>query len=346
VVIKRSASQETQALIAELNADDEIARETAIARLAVIGTRAVDRLVALLAAGTAGDRTMAAALRALESIGDARALAPALSLLDTPQPEVATAAVGVARAFLRSRHAADVLDHLVALALNAARPDAARLAALDALGDTGSRVLAPLWERLHEDRSVAVRQRAAKETGSVDPLSEIEAAAAGVVPDDADAVCVLVQKTAATAPLTTLHRLVEVLKSREATARTTAMKRGWLTARGAVHLALAGRDSRVALYDLRETLAAATSPLPAAFLAAVTAVGDAPTLEAIAAACARDLIAGAGLWLDELKHAFRAVAEREHVGERHAVIKRIESRWPDAAAHLVEKKAGSRASRR
>jgi hypothetical protein len=339
VVIKRSASQETQALIAELNADDEIARETAIARLAVIGTRAVDRLVALLAAGTAGDRTMAAALRALESIGDARALAPALSLLDTPQPEVATAAVGVARAFLRSRHAADVLDHLVALALNAARPDAARLAALDALGDTGSRVLAPLWERLHEDRSVAVRQRAAKETGSVDPLS-------GVVPDDADAVCVLVQKTAATAPLTTLHRLVEVLKSREATARTTAMKRGWLTARGAVHLALAGRDSRVALYDLRETLAAATSPLPAAFLAAVTAVGDAPTLEAIAAACARDLIAGAGLWLDELKHAFRAVAEREHVGERHAVIKRIESRWPDAAAHLVEKKAGSRASRR
>jgi hypothetical protein len=339
VVIKRSAGQETQALIAELHADDEVRREAAIARLAVIGTRAVDRLVAMLTSAPASDRATVAALRALEPIGDVRALAPALSLLDAPQPEIGAAAVGVARNFLRSRHAPEVLDRLVALALDADRPDAARLAALDALTETGSRVLTPIWERLREDQSPVVRQRAAKETGGVDPLAEMEAAAAGVVPDDPDALRLLVEKTSAIAPLATLHRLVEVVRSREAGTRAPGAKAAWQAARGAIHVALAGRGSRVALYDLRETLAGAAAPLPASFLAAATAVGDGATLEAIAAGYARAQIAGASEWLNQLKGAFRVIAERERVGGRHAIVKRIEAKWPAAAAQLIEKKA-------
>ncbi len=337
MVIKRSAGQEIRALIADLAADDEMRREAAIARLAVIGTRAVDRLVALLTEPPVDARAAVSALRTLEPIGDTRALAPAVALLESGNAEIGAAAVAVLRTFLHTKHGTPVLDRLVACSLNPERPDAARLAALDALSDMGDRVVTPVWERLRDDPSVAVRQRAAKATGDVDPLAEIEAAAAGVLPDDPEALRALVARTAATAPLTTLHRLVDVVKTRAKTQRSAAMTAAWLSARGAVHLALAGRDSRVALYDLRETIAGAPGPLPGSFLAAVTSLGDAASLEAIAAAYARGVTAGATDWLEQLKTVFRAVAEREHVGPRHPVMKRIEAKWP-AAAELIQKR--------
>ncbi len=340
MVIKRSAGQETLALIADLDGEDDVRREAAIARLSVIGTRAVDRLVTTLMAPPApSERTTVAALRALESIADIRALVPALSLLDSPHPPIGVAAVGVARNFLQSKHGNEVLDRFVSVAMNAERPDATRLAALDALLETGTRVLAPVWERLREDRSLAIQQRAAKETGGSDPLAEIEAAAAGLLPDDAEAFQALLRKTAATAPLTTLHRLIEVIRGREAAERPGPARTAWLSARGAVHAALAERDSRVALYDLRDSIADAPGPLPAPFLSAVTAIGDAASLEAIAAASAKASIAGgASEWLQQLKLAFRAIADREQLGSRHAVMKRIQAKWPGAAAELIKKK--------
>jgi len=339
VVIKRSAGEETRALIADLSSEDDVRREAAVARLSVIGTRAVERLVTVVTSLPApGERTTVAALRALESIGDVRALAPALSLLDSPHPAVGAAAVGVARAFLRSRRGTEVLDRLVALALDPARPDATRLAALDALADTGTRVLAPVWERLGEDRSLAIKQRAARETGALDPLAELEAAAAGVPPDDPDLFGALVEKTAATAPLATLHRLIEVVRAREAGERPGPGRQAWLSARAAIHAVLAGRESRVALYDLRETIAAAAGPLPPPFMAAVTAIGDAAALEAIAEAAAKAAIAGQAEWLAQLTAAFQAIAERERIGGRHAVAKRIEKKWPGVAAELIATK--------
>jgi HEAT repeat protein len=341
VVIKRSAGQEIRALVADLDADDEVRREAAIARLAVIGTRAVDRLVALLGDPSVGARAAVTALRTLESIGDNRALAPALALLESPNADVGTAAVAVLRTFLHTRHGTSVLDHLVACGLDPQRPDATRLAAVDAVGEMGGRVVTPVWERLRDDHSVAMRRRAAKAAGAVDPLADIEAASAGVLPDDPEALRVAVEKAAGTAPLTALHRLVGVVKTREKRERAGTTKAGWLTARGAVHLALAGRGSRVALYDLRETIAGAQAPLPRTFLAAVTSLGDAPALEAIAAAYARGTIAGGTEWLEQLKTAFRTIAEREHIGPRHPVMKRIEAKWP-AAAELIEKRTTRR----
>jgi HEAT repeat protein len=339
VVIKRSAGEETRALIADLAGEDDVRREAAIARLSVIGTRAVERLVTVVTSLPApGERTTVAALRALESIGDVRALAPALSLLDSPHPAVGAAAVGVARTFLRSRRGTEVLDRLVALALDPERPDATRLAALDALTETGTRVLAPVWERLREDRSLAIQQRAARATGSLDPLAELEAAATGVVPDDADAFRALIEKTAATAPLATLHRLIEVVRSREADERPGRGRGAWLSVRGAIHAALARRESRVALYDLRETIAAAPGPLPPPFVAAVTVIGDAASLEAIAEAAAKAVIADQSEWLAQLKAAFQGIAAREHIGGRHAVVKRIETKWPGVAAELIGRK--------
>lgn len=346
MVIKRSAGQEIRTLVADLDADHEVRRETAIARLAVIGTRAVDRLLALLGEPAVSPRAVVSALRALESIGDIRALAPTLALLESPNAEIGTAAVAVLRTFLRSKHGTSVLDRLVACGLDPARPDATRLAALDAVGDMGGRVITPVWERLRGDPSLAVRQRAARATGEVDPLAEIEAAAAGVLPDEPDALRALVEKTAATVPLATLHRLVDVVKSQERREPSPAMRAAWLSARGAVHLALACRESRVALYDLRDAIAGATAPLPRSFLAAMISIGDASSLEAIAAACARAIMAGATDWRAQLATAFRHVAERERIGPRHPVMKRIEAKWPAAADDLIGQRSRAGRSRR
>ena len=91
-------------------------------------------------------------------------------------------------------------------------------------------------------------------------------------------------------------------------------------------LRIGTRGSRLALYDLRETLEAAKAPLPVEFLAAVREIGDAQSLEPIAAAytSAKD-----EWWRDQLVEAFRTVVSRERITKRHAVVKRIEKRWPD-----------------
>ena len=60
-----------------------------------------------------------------------------------------------------------------------------------------------------------------------------------------------------------------------------------MTARAAAHFALAQGGSRLALYDLRETIETAKQPLAVKFMAAVTAIGDATCLEPIAAAHAK-----------------------------------------------------------
>jgi HEAT repeat protein len=334
VVIKRSAGQETQALIEELGSKDEVRRETAIARLAVIGTRAVDRLLAALAR-PAPALTRVSALRALESIADVRSLAPALALLQAPEPEVAAAAADVVKTFLHSRQDAEVLDHLVALALDTTRPDTARLAALDAMTEMESRALEPVWKQLGRDPSAAVRQRAAREQGRPDPAAELEAAATGSLPDDPSVVESLIETASGEAPLATLHRLLEAVRRREERAASRRDGEAWRSARGALHLALATRRSRVALYDLRESVERTHTPLPASFLLALAAVGDAGTLEAIAAAYARADGTDAPAWLEQLKAAFASIAAREGVTARHGVVKRIRSKFPGAAGPLL-----------
>ena len=85
------------------------------------------------------------------------------------------------------------------------------------------------------------------------------------------------------APLSTLHRLIERVRSKEGEGRKSRRK-DWLAVRGALHLALARRGSRVALYDLRESIERAEEPLPADFLEAVALIGDASCLEPVATA--------------------------------------------------------------
>jgi hypothetical protein len=140
------------------------------------------------------------------------------------------------------------------------------------------------------------------------------------------------------AELATLQQLVDRIGDRER-ATVPAHRGAWTAARGAAHLALARRNSRLALYDLRDTIGSADDPLPVEFLAAVMAIGDRTCLEPLAAAYARSpehLRARADWWHRQLIDAFRTIARRERITRRNASVKKIEKRWPVAFGELWE----------
>jgi hypothetical protein len=78
------------------------------------------------------------------------------------------------------------------------------------------------------------------------------------------------------------------------------------------------------------------------FLAALSTAGDASCLEAVAAAHARSIPSGgpAGTkpsqragehdwWRDHLADAFNTIVKREQLTGRHAVMRKIQKRWPE-----------------
>lgn len=339
MVIRRSTAGELQRLVGDLSSESDVRREVAVARLALLGARAVPKLLTLLSADESAVR--AAALRALEATGEVRALQPALSLLGDPDRVVALAAVGVARAHLRSAEGAVALDSLAGVALDSGREDALRIAALDALGELSRRTVEPVLSQLRRDPSAAVRRRAAALAGDAsgaDAAARLEVAAQGTLPEDPAALRTLVSD-APSAPVPTLHRLLSAIRAREAEEPDRARRDQWMAARASVHRALAERDSRVALYDLRETLEAASGPLPVDLLAALSLVGDASCLESIAAAYAAaprsHRARRPDWWTQHLVDAFRAILRRERLTRRHSSLKRIATRWPAAARDLL-----------
>ena len=118
MVIKASAASEIRQLIAALGAEDDVRREAAIARLAVLGPRAVDRLIA--AYEPADRETRIAILRALESVGDRR-LVPVARLALSAGGDLGVAAASALRALLDSPHGSAGTE-----ALDAPRGDRAR----------------------------------------------------------------------------------------------------------------------------------------------------------------------------------------------------------------------------
>jgi hypothetical protein len=330
VVIKTSSSRQVAALVADLASPRELAREAAVARLAVIGARAVERVSAVAhdTQITAAART--AALRVLGAIGDARALQAAFDALNAADEAVAIAAVAVAGLHLRGPQGTAAVDHLTALALDRSRTARVRAAAVRALQDLEASTIAPLIKRLRSDTSREVRAVVDPESASPrDAARLLDAAADGLLPDDPEEVRRAIIQAGRRASLPLLQRLVDRLRHHERH-QTAELRARWTTARAAAHAALAARGSRVALYDLRETLETAEAPLPVALLTAVTAIGDASCLEAMAVAFARAGHRGdADWWRQHLADAFRAVAARERITRRHVVMKKILKRWPE-----------------
>jgi hypothetical protein len=345
VAIRASASTQIDALIRDLRSANAVAREAAIARLTLIGSRAVERLIVVAADDGAAADTRASAWRALEAIGDARALEPALRTLavGTLVPAVAVAAIASARPFIKGPRGAAVVDRLTPIALDRARPEVVRLAALRALRDLERATIAPLLASLANDPSAAIRDEAAaggqtprdvkrrerqtQGTASVAPASLITSAAERQLPDDPKALRAALHEAGGAVSLPALLRVVERVREREG-AEPPARRDEWRLVRAAAHQALADRGSRLALYDLRESLHNLKREMPVEFLGPLTAIGDASCLEAIAAehAAARD-----PWWRQRLTEAFYAIVARERLTQRSAILKKIGKRWPALA---------------
>ena len=327
MVIKASSANEIRTLVAALGGDDEVRREAAIARLSVIGARAVDALGR--AYDSAADpATKVAVLRALESIADGRAAAVARRAL-SEGGDVAVAATSALRSLLDSPHgptATDALDALVAAALDQTAERRLRLAAFDALHDMPEGVRARVAEALAADPDPRVKARAVtlpREAAAAESIWQD--ALEGRLPDNPAVLREVAQTRAQSAALSALQKMIDAIRAREGSA-TRSARAGWESLRGALHQALALRGSRVALYDIRETIEQARRPLPTSFLAALHVLGDESCLEPLAAAYTR---AGSDeRWRVQLAAAFRAIARREKITRRHAVMKRILAREP------------------
>jgi HEAT repeat protein len=344
VPVRASSATQIDSLIADLSGVSDVKRDAAVARLSVIGARAVERLVNL---GQSGSSPLArvAAFRALEAIGDVRGLDPALKATGDRDAGVATAAVLAARVFIHGEYSVRVVDRLTGVALDQRRPDVVRVAAVRALRELDHATVAPLMKSLLRDRSEAVRSEAtagreAVDKRAADPAVALARVADGSLPEDAAAVKRLVMAAADTAPLPVLLKIVERVRERE-TSEPRARRAAWTTARAAAHLALARRDSRLAVYDLRESLEKAAEPLPVDMLAALEQTGDASCLEPIAAAYDR---ATDPWWRDHLKQAFDAIVARERLTARHALIKKIRTKhdWAGKAGGAGGRKSGGR----
>jgi hypothetical protein len=134
-------------------------------------------------------------------------------------------------------------------------------------------------------------------------------------------------------------RLIERLREREQS-EPAAHRARWTRVRGRAHLALASRGSRLALYDLRESVESACVPLPVEFVTAISSAGDASCLEPITAAYSRTMSPDPSngpdrrLWRSQLSGAFRTIVKRERLTRRHAAIKKIGKRWGSALDQL------------
>jgi HEAT repeat protein len=332
VVIRASSSREIAALIADLSADNPVQRDAAVARLSVIGVRAVERLVALVDS-TAPPKARTAALGALEAIGDLRAVDAALHVLDDQDAGVASAAATTARAFLRGPRGAVVIDRLTGAAVDTRRDARVRLAAIQALGGLEGSSLKPLWTSLAADphpeiRRLVKRVRSPRESAVRDPIDEINDAADRELPEDPDTLRDALTRARDTVPLTAVHRLIERLREREAGERAASRREEWMRVRAAAHVTLASRASRLAVYDLRETLRSADGPLPVEFLAALSQIGDATCLHDIAAAYGRSSTDNQW-WRERLSDTFRTIVAREGITRRHRALRKIQKDWPD-----------------
>jgi hypothetical protein len=327
MVIKSSTAVEVRSLVAVLGGDDEVAREAAIARLAVIGARAVDKLIAAFEQAT--DRsTRLAILRTLEAIGDDRG-GPIARRALIEGGDLAVAATAVLKTLLTSSQdepASEALDTLVATALDAGNEHRVRLAAVEALeesaGDVGKRVA----RTVREDKGQLRKPAAPPDVDTARRDAIWQDALEGRLPDEPRVFRNALAARAATAPLNTLRKLIEAVRLRESDA-PPRMREGWCALRGALHQALALRGSRVALYDLRESLTGSDT-LPGSvvpsFVGALQLVGDESCLEPLAAMFERS--AGDAHRQHQLESAFRAIARRERISRRHKVMRRLEAR--------------------
>jgi hypothetical protein len=335
--IRPSSSADITRLTAELVSGDAQRREMALARLAVIGSRATTTLVNVASDASQDDDTRVAAFEALEAIGDGRALTAALSAVAGSSESVAVAATGVLGRLAREKdaRATRAFDQLAALALSAATPTVVRLAALTALESQPERLLKPIHAALLKDPASKVVARVTRRQAGV--LESLETLATKGLPADPEVVAAVARDDGERAPLMALKRALDAVRTRESQASDAAVRDQWMVVRGVLHQHLAARGSRLALYDLRETLERASGPLAVGFLSAAAVIGDASCLIALARAWAESQSADRW-WRDHVAEAFGAIVTREGLTRRHPALKTVLERWPSAGVLVAAAK--------
>jgi hypothetical protein len=298
---RRGGVGEVDRLIADLGRPDATGRDAAVARLRVLGTRTLPQLTVLLRS-PAPPAARAAALAVVEGLDDPRTIPLALAALQDSDADVALAAVGVLRGWLAREAGTQALDAVTAAALDRRRDGAVRLAALDALSELPPELVAP------------VRERAPFDAGDRPALHDPAALGAWLA------------EHGGTASLSAIHAAVTGAGEREQSEAPGRRRDEWTRMRGAAHLALAHRGSRVAVYDLRESFDRARAPLPADFLSAASRIGDASCLEPMARAWS----AGAGepWWRSRLMESAADIVARLKLSGRHATLRRVRDKWP------------------
>jgi len=287
--------------VADLESTDTIRRSAAVARLRVIGERAIPRLSAFIAS-TAPPRARALALSALQDLRAPRALDVTLGALDDHEPEPVLAALAVLRDWVVREEGTRALEAVSAIAVDAGRDPRVRAAAVDALSDLPEHLVRPLRDRA---------PRPEREWSTL---------------DDPAAARTWVEAHGATTEPSTLHALIEQWHAQEQNESAATRRLGWRRARGLAHRALARRGSRLALYDLRESFDTAQEPLPEDFVMAVETLGDASCLEPLARAWS--VAPGDPTWRARLSTTAAAIARRARLTARGAAMKRIRAQWP------------------
>jgi hypothetical protein len=297
----RRSSSDIDRLIADLESSDSIHRDAAVARLRILGRRALPRLIDLISAHQSSG-VRAIALDALEGLDDVRVIDVAFHALRDGSVEVVIAALGVLRGWVAEETGTRLLDAITTIAVDRSRDARVRVAALAALSELPEHLVRPIRDQAPPPES------------------------AGPSLDDPVQVREWIQAYGADASLSTLHELITRTREREHAESSSRLRSEWLQARGRAHQALAKRDSLVALYDLRETFEAATGALPQSFLSTAAAIGDASCLEPLARAWAA---AGKDLdWNHQLSTTAATIMRREKLTGRSAAVKKLRANFP------------------
>ncbi len=295
-----SPRSEVERLAADLLSDQATRRDAAVARLRVVGSRAVSRLASLVES-PAPPPARAAALAALDGIDDPRAADIAVAALRDGDRDVVIAALGVLRNFVAQEPDTRIFEAITVIALDKARDGGVRLAALDALSDLPRPLVEPI--------------RAEATASPADPSRF----------DDPTTARAWLTAHEARAPLSALHDMLMSVRERERADAAAGRRDDWRSVRGAVHVALARRGSHIAVYDLRETFDGAEGPLPLDFITAMGALGDATCLEPLAHAWVA--ASGHPQWRTRLAETASDIVRRLKLTGRSAPIKRVRAKW-------------------
>lgn len=297
----RRPSVDIDRLIADLQSSDSIRRDAAVARLRIVGQRALPRLIDVISDNESAS-VRAHALSILEGLDDVRAIDVAFDALRDGDVDVVIAALGVLRGWVADETGTRLLDAITAMTVDRSRDARVRVAALAALSELPEHLVRPI-------------RRQAPPPESAGPSLE-----------DPVAVGEWIQAYGAGATLSTLHELVTRTREREHAESSSRLRSEWLQARGLAHQALGRRESLIALYDLRETFEAATTALPQSFLSTANAIGDPSCLEPLGRAWAA---AGKDLnWKHQLSKTAATIMRREKLTGRTAAIKKLRADFP------------------